>query len=240
MPYSFTIDRKQLMTELVAAAPSLRKEAEAIVDRRYFQPAVQNLKDEFEKHPVTTEIRGGIDAKNDSGTLESDFRPAPRGKKQKAARDDYSPPNLFSFIGFDAGSDPTAELAKLLDPKSPGGPRLEYLGTNRDSLVFQFQVSAPDWSAIEKVTPLPWTQESNISWAVRIERGLAGIGYFLNAKRPGVRGAGSASHGGIQVQTQLRSGNRFRPVKYLSTLFNRFLRRASSGKEPSGDFKSDV
>ena len=59
------------------------------------QKAQKNFLDNFEKHPVTMEIAAGASATNISGTLGGIG-------------------NLFSYIGFSAGSQPLAALRPLL------------------------------------------------------------------------------------------------------------------------------
>lgn len=177
------------------------------------------MKREFEEHPVTQEIGEGITARNDSGTLEAPFGHPPERKDGRAVTD-YSEPNLFSFIGFEAGSDPLAPIRSALEPGAPGGPTMKYVSMDRDRLAFRFLVSAPDKEKLAAVTPIPWLP--GISWVIRIEQGIAGIGYFLNA----VNRKGSRSGGGIQIHNQLRSG-RFRAVSYLSGIFRSFLSRVA-------------
>ena len=56
-----------------------------------FQKYKQILISEFSSHPVTVELEGGVNASNISGTLGG------RG-------------NLFTFIGFNAGDNPTQPI----------------------------------------------------------------------------------------------------------------------------------
>lgn len=224
---SIRINQKALLVELAASEPILKKEADSIMRQQFFNPAIKKMKDEFASHPVTQEIREGIGASNISNTLDAPFGEPPEARDGREIKD-YSPPNLTSFIGFEAGTDPTKEIEKRLDPSHADGPRMVYKGMDKNHLAFRFEIRAPSDEAIQSNTPLPFAP--GISWAKRIEQGIPGIGHFLNA----LGRANSRSGGGIQLENvQLRSG-RFKPVKYLSKLFNDFLRRASSGREPSG------
>ena len=63
--------------------------------RAAFQKVKNEMIAEFLNHPVTIEIKGGIGAKNLSGTLDGIT-------------------NLFSFIGFDSSSDPTSQIENML------------------------------------------------------------------------------------------------------------------------------
>lgn len=214
MPTPVRINQRQLMTELAASEPILRKEADRIMREEFFDPAVAELKAQFTNHPVTREIQGGVDADNESGTLPGNFRQDEGDSK----------PNLFSFIGFEAGSNPTMEIEQRLDPRHPDGPKMTYRGMDRNKLEFRYQIEAPNEQAIEEATPLPWA--AGISWVKRIEQGIPGVGYFLNRlDKPTSR-----SGGGIQIEGQLREG-RFRPTSYLSKLFNNFLRGVVGRKQ---------
>ena len=214
MPPSFSIDRRTLIKELESATPILVKAARAQLTEEVFNPAVEQLKEEFENHKVTEEIRGGIGSSNISDTLNADFR------------EDYekgdSPPNLTGFIGFDEGSDPLEPIVKRLDPTHPDGPKLVYKSKDSDSLTFRFEVRAPSEQAIYKATPLPWAP--GLSWAQRIEQGIPGIGYFLNT----ILRKGSHSGGGIQIENKLRKGT-FRAKSYLTGLFKDFLNNVRKG-----------
>ncbi len=215
---SFKIDQRQLMVELSASDPLLKREAEKAMHEQFFDPAVAALKEEWAAHPVTREIAAGVNAANESATLEAPF-------KEDGEMD--SPANLTSFIGFDQpGEAVLAPILQRLDPRNPEGPQLKYEGRDKNKLTYRYVVSAPSEDAIYAETPIPWAE--GLSWAKRIEQGLPGIGHFLNVKgRPASR-----SGGGIQVEGQLRSG-RFRPVPYLSRLFNNFLRRVA-GRSDNG------
>lgn len=219
---AITINRKALLIELAKSEFKLKGVAMELLTEQAFAPAVAALKYQFESHPVTRELRGGIDASNISATLDAPFNDPPDRQHDRHLRADYSPPNLTSFIGLE---DPEAALKEIevrLDPSHQDGPKLRYQGMDKDRLAFRFQILAPDFDAIQAHTPLPWAP--GISWARRIEVGLSGIGHFLNA----IGKRGSRSGGGIQVDADLRSG-RFKPTKYLSNLFDSFLKRVSTG-----------
>lgn len=213
---TFQINQRQLIAELESATPVLVREARAALKEEYFDPAVKAMQEQFDNHEVTKEIEGGTGALDYSGALErnSDI---PFDTKKK---DRNMIANLWGFIGFHKGTNPISTLRAFFDPNNDNGPKMVYRGRDKDSLTFRFEVSQPNWDAIQKATPLPWA-DGNISWAKRIEQGLPGLGHFLNAKR-----AASESGGGIQVGPQLRGGG-FRPTSYLSAIFSTFLKRVS-------------
>ncbi len=207
---AYKIDQRQLMIELTASDPILKRVADQTLKQAFFDPAVDQLKKEWTNHPVTKEIAAGVDSANISNTLDARF--------QEDGKMD-SPANLTSFIGFDKSPEEIlAPIAERLDPSHPDGPKIVYNGRDKDKLNYKYTIKAPNEEAIENVTGLPFAP--GISWATRIEKGLPGIGHFLNVKgRPSSR-----SGGGIQIEGTLRTG-RFKPTSYLSQLFNNFLRK---------------
>ena len=186
---------------------ALESKVSKIVKEEYFYPAVYEMIDEFESHSVTREIEGGIDSENLSDTLHGKF-------KNDSGR------NLFSFIGFLAGTNPIAQIRQFFDPKHKNGPKCILESTEKKRLLFNFKISPPDIEAIYKNSPIPWA--SGMSWVRRIEIGIPGLGRFLNK----IGAKNSLSGGGIQIKHELRSA-KFSPVEYLSGIFNRFLKNIS-------------
>lgn len=198
-----TINQQQVIIQLSSAKKELVKVAEVVLRENVYKPAVEAMNDEFNSHPVTREIRGGVDAKNDSQTLVGGN--STEGK------------NLYSFIGFSDGEDPIKQIEPFLQDGTEGGPKLEYVrGSQQNNLSFEFKVTLPSKEVIFNATPMPWG--SGLSWAQRIEVGLSGFGYFLNKLGKG------RSSGGIQVPNKLRPGG-FRNTSYISEILNNFKKR---------------
>lgn len=199
------INTRELIFQISKAEPILVREAEKYAREKIFEPEVNRLQREFEKHPVTKEIAGGIESPNYSKTLV--------GFNSDEGR------NLFSFIGFDEGDEPLDAIREFLDPDNQNGPKMNYVrGSQVRNLVFQFKVTAPNKQDIYNATPMPWAD--GISWAERIELGIPGVNRFLN--KFGI--AKSQSGGGIQVKANLRS-TRFSNRSFLSQIFGDFLAR---------------
>jgi hypothetical protein len=210
---TYTINQKQLLIEMQAADPMLKREAQQAVEKAFFNPAVEEMKMAFEQHPVTQEIAGGLDSENISGTLEAPFDDG----------DDkgYTKANLWGFLGFDKSpGEVLIPIRQRLDPRHPEGPKVIYDGRDRDKLTYRYVIKAPSEEAIYNDTGLPWAE--GISWVKRVEQGVPGVGQFLNASGR----LNSRSGGGIQVEGKLRTG-RYRPTAYLSRILNNFLRRVS-------------
>lgn len=131
----------------------LRKETEQLI-RKAFQRKKDEMIAEFLNHPVTIEIKGGIDASNISGTLSGIT-------------------NLYSFIGFDSSDDPIAPIVSKLQET-----HLVFSGIQGNKIIFNAEI--PSSEEIFKETPLPYM--SGRSWAKSIETGLSGLGYYLKRK----------------------------------------------------------
>ncbi len=196
------------------SSEGLRKLAQAKAQVSFLD-AVEELKADFEASTVTQELDRGIGAPNISETL----------------RGGDAPQNLYSFIGFPAGTKPTEEIRDRLDPSHRDGPHLRYRGKERrgTSIRYQFIVSEPDREAIWKATPIPWAP--GMSWARKIEGIIPGFAAFID------RFTGfppSRSGGGFQAKNpngsvrEVRTGEYQEPAGgYIQTMFRRFLKHLS-------------
>lgn len=162
----------------------------------------QSLKEmmiaEFNSHPVTVEIKAGPYASNYSDTLAG----ANGG-------------NLFSFIGFEQDSDPIAPILEKLNSIKISS-QTEY-GTSF------LNITMPKVEEVWDVTPMPWQQGR--SWAKGIESGISGLNYYLFSLKKEFKN--SRSGPAIQA-SKARSGARYIPTQYLSTLFKKYRTKFSS------------
>jgi hypothetical protein len=184
-------------------APNKKMEQAAIaVAIKQLDEAKEQMLTEFDNHPVTKEIQGGIESSNISGTLGG-----------------YG--NLFSFIGFNKGSNPIGFLRDLIVnsitlPKKPFAKRRG---------VYFFRIKAPTMRDLETETPLPY--EESRSWLRGIERGISGLGNFIFRKR---NNSYSRSGGGLQTERRIRGGVRFGNIPYLSRILENFYKKAKIKK----------
>lgn len=155
--------------------------------------AQQELISSFEQDPVTVEIDGGENASNISGTLSG------RG-------------NLFSFIGFQKGSNPTDEIKRLLRKKI--NIQVKSLPFGR----FRISIDAPSKEDVYAVSPIPWNPGR--SWVDGIEKGISGVGSYIYKDSP-------SSRSGKGIQTDISRGGRFANRSYMSTLLKEFERKVS-------------
>jgi hypothetical protein len=169
------------------------------------QEYVDNSKDqmvsEYENHPVTKEIKNGPDAINISNTLGGQG-------------------NLFSYIGFEEGSNPTDIVKDMLETsvQVPNRPEISVNGKN---IKINFPVSGPTLNEIESITPMPF--EGGRSWTTGIEKGISGFSYYIFKKFI----KNSRSSTGIQSESEVRSGS-FKPSPYLSGILKKFYSKVNS------------
>ncbi len=177
------------MFQELQADKEYQKQVNSIIDSE-FNKIKNNYIQEFINHPITQEIKGGIGATNISGTLGGIT-------------------NLYSFIGFDEGTDPIKPIEDLLEKSNY---RIIFNNKATDSTVI-FDI--PTAAQIFAVTPMPWA--IGRSWARGIETGISGLGYYLKKTK------NSRSGLGIQSSTnQVRPGTVFKNTRYISDLINRF------------------
>ena len=161
--------------------------------QKLFGKAFQKIKNqmiaEFLNHPVTIELRGGLESPNISGTL---------GGKSG---------NLFSFIGFNSGEDPTKAIEEVLQ-------NTDFRFSRLTTKSIEFKIFVPDAKEVFTVTPMPWAPGR--SWAKGIESGLSGLGYLL-------RKSSASSRSGVAVQSKKRvRGGKFQNVPYISSLLKKY------------------
>lgn len=166
----------------------LQRDFEKIATERFNKLKLQMIA-EFMAHPVTQEIMAGPQSANISGTL---------GGKG----------NLFAFIGFEEGDNPTQPILEILE-----SVKIVFNG-NIDS-GSRFLINFPDTKEVFSVTPMPWAEGR--SWAKGIESGISGLGYFIYKAN-----AASRSGEGSQTSVKLNSGARFKNTAYMSSLLSKY------------------
>lgn len=176
------------------ALTPIREKAQRIMRERV-DSAQKIMVNTFDSHPVTLEIKAGKEVANFSGTLGG-----------------YG--NLFTYIGFEDGSDPTSGLRNLLNQQI----QIIYRGfllRGREQGDLRFEVKLPSILALEAVSEMPWA--SGESWATGIEEGISGIGQYL-----ALEARASRSGGGIQ-NVKMNLPRSFNTQPYLSTILKSFV-----------------
>lgn len=142
-----------------------------------FSKVKSEILQEFNQHPITVEIEGGIYATNISNTLSGIT-------------------NLFSFIGFEANDKPIEPIRNLLEKSTM---RKNY--GRRSQIFYTFEI--PTAKDIFLSTPLPWAVGR--SWAKGIEQGLSGLGYYLKKTQNSRSGLGVQSQKIIRPQYRFKN-----------------------------------
>ena len=186
------------MARAVASSDAGAKRVNTVMQRR-FEEAKLGMLSDFDQHPVTKEIKGGVGAQNQSETLNNEG-------------------DLFSFIGFPENADPTSEVRNVLETKTymasskkgtPSGVKVQY----------KFSLRVPS-EEIRTATPLPFEQGK--SWVEGVEKGISGFGNYLRGRFRSPQP--SRSGGGKQVAETVRQTT-FKPRKYLSEIFTAFVEK---------------
>lgn len=156
-----------------------------------------NLINAFENHPVTKEIQAGPTASNTSGTLGG-----------------YG--NLFSFIGFEANSDPISPIKEILN-------EIEAKNIKVNDGGYSVTVKYPSQNEIKNATPLPF--ESGKSWVLGIEDGISGFTKYIYTKFLSGR-----SKQGVQSDKAKGVGT-FKKQNYLNSLLQDFIKNIKGNKK---------
>ena len=201
MRVKFTVNPAQFSRELKSSlakrnSKSAIEKSLKLKNGRFVVKEIDRAKKEmikdFLKLDITREILAGPGSSNISGTLGG-----------------YG--NLFSFIGFGLGDNPIDPIITLLDQTSYRFTNLSTRGQ------IKLIITLPSPQDIFAVTPLPWAP--GISWAQRVERGLSGLGQYLNKPSDSSR-----SGAGIQAHKSIRSGG-FRNSPYISSFINKWTKK---------------
>ncbi len=179
----------------VSRLKGFRKESMRLANEKFLEEKENLLKD-FNKHPVTREIESGPDASNVSGTLPGGYG------------------NLFSFIGFNSGENPTEIVRDALEATRLNKTPKKKISLDKAS--YSFTVKYPTLEILKQATPMPW--ETGLSWLAKVEQGISGFGYFMSSLNSG------RSRGGVQTDRKIRQGG-YSPVSYYSGIINRFKKR---------------
>mgnify|MGYP003652855324 CR=1 FL=1 len=191
-PFRVTVNQKQLLKEL--HVENARVMSQKL--RRFIEPKLEkkqeHLVKKFKVHPITIEIDGGPTASNSSGTLGG-----------------YG--NLFSFIGFGSGDEPTDIIKKIFSEKIRF--KVKRKGSSGKYTIVFF---IPSLEEIYALTPLPWA--TGQSWVDGVEKGMSNVGSYLYSA---TGFSSSRSRTGIQAESKT-SGVSFKNTPYVAKLIENF------------------
>jgi hypothetical protein len=173
-----------------AALPAARQIAKV-----KFESGLNQLVSEIEADPVSQEINAG------NAVVKSKFIKG--GDKYGA--------NLFSFIGFEAGSEPVKELVGYIKKSF----RIDLFKVKKDGNRYNFQASFPSEGDVKSAFLLEWM---NRSWITAIERGVSGAINYIRKLGEGRSG------GGVQIEGEMDKS--FIPKRdYFAKKYRDFIRR---------------
>lgn len=182
------------LNSAISNSRQVRKLALSIAQKK-LDIAKNDLIQDFSSHPVSKEISGGPSSSNISGTLGG-----------------YG--NLFSFIGFSAGSNPVDLWVSFLRSKiqiKNKNPKVKSGGG--DDISFGFDINGVSDTDLIMAGQMPW--ELGRSWIRAIEQGISGFSFYISKKM-------GRSGGGIQSKNSVRSGQ-YQRTSYWSSMWKKFL-----------------
>jgi hypothetical protein len=190
------INMRGLKAEIAQKGYKIFKEKVTPRIEKQLRRETQKVLEAFDTHPITQELEGGASAPNISSTLGG-----------------YG--NLFTFIGFDSGSDPVSPIRSLLAKSI----KIVSLRKKTNVLALQLRFSVPTREEIAAVTPSPWSTDS---WVEAVERGMSGLGRYLYSSDKS-RFKTSRSGGGIEASGEIRGPSASSPAPYMSKILSEML-----------------
>ena len=180
---------------------SVKRLATEEVEKKINRIRAEALK-EFRAHSVTRELKAGPGSSNVSNTLGG------RG-------------NLFSFIGFNEGSDPTFIIERAIqDIRVNKTPHIRQIGRS-SRYEISFTATFPTVKGLENVTPMPF--ERGRSWLAGIEKGISGLSYYIYSKVKDIQASRSGK--AIQSDSPYIVGLKYKPVGYISSILRNIRNR---------------
>lgn len=177
--------------------------------------AHKKLKALYETHPVTLELRAGADSDKPSTYINYG---GSRGQG-----------NLFTFLGFYAGSDPLSSLDNMMYRK------IIVPSSSPKKLAYNFTIRIPTIEEAEDRTQnLPWT---DASWVQLIEGGLPNNIMHYVVFPEGSNSSRSTK--ALQIEGMDLSSD-FGPVSYISELVNKFNEELSKQFGSSNLVKGNI
>lgn len=170
--------------------------------RKYYEPSIRrrfgevkrDLLDELENHPVIQAI--------ESGPGYGNYDPL-------GILGGYG--DLFSFIGFSNSAKPTVPLINLFKRID-----IQPAGSKGITLFWEIK-NFPTLKEIEEATPMPWAP--GFSWAVQLEKGISGLGQYLNKDRSPI----SRSGYGLQSKFEVRPATTSKPYKWITPFLKQWF-----------------
>jgi hypothetical protein len=128
--------------------------------------------------------------------------------------------NLYSFIGFRAGYNPSQALIKFLDDTIRFIPATSVVEAARSLRLKNCFADFPSRSDFDAAVPLAW--QPGLSWPHAIEEGISGLGHYLFIYH-------EESRSGKGIETPLKVNSlSFTPISFITPILERFKNRLNS------------
>ena len=188
------------IVELVSKSDAYKSHINNVITKKVSMAKVALL-EEFNNHPVTEEIEAGVNSSNLSKTLPSGYG------------------NLYTFIGFRYGSNPTNVIRNLL--ASTKNLKKIRNKVSKKKIISYVTITTPSENQIKAVSKMPY--EGGKSWVYGIERGISGFSHYIYKNY-----ILSRSTKGLQSKHKARSGS-FKPMYdgYITKILKNFFDRVS-------------
>lgn len=185
------------------------KDAATVAAQRKVNAAQNAMIKTYNNHPVTKELREGVNATN---SIIKYFN-------------EVGNPSLYSFIGFPEGTDVLGLLEEVLNSNMAVKPTISRQKGRTAIFYFRIPEAEKLRENIIESTPMPHDYfTGNISWAQGLEDGdLTGIKNYLTISVPQSR-----SGGGIQVKFNGNFGSSIERVKYITEILDAFREKLQS------------
>tara|TARA_Y100000356_G_scaffold75757_1_gene62649 strand:- start:414 stop:1040 length:627 start_codon:yes stop_codon:yes gene_type:complete len=159
---------------------------------------------DFDRHPVTREIKQGPDSNNTSNTLGGTG-------------------NLFSFIGFYSSDNPTEPVREMLKNYLNVIGRQTARRSNKGVMSYRYSINVPTLSTFDIVSKMPW--ESGNSWVKGIETGISGFSNYMYLNYGDGKIADRSRSGkAVQSKNKINIGV-FKPTAYISEILDKYRKR---------------
>lgn len=202
--------RKQIIETVLKDTKTDKKVSDYA--KEYFQEKKLELLQEFDEHPISEEISQGVNGSNTSNTLEG----LGLGKH---SNDEGYEPNLFTFIGFEADSNPVGELRAELQ-RQIRFANIPTKSRNGNQIKYNFGVFGPSHGDISHSSPMPFGTKA--SWPDSIEQGVPNINSYIYWKNAGRSSGGILAKEKGGALKEIRQGAFYRPVGYLTIMLANF------------------
>jgi len=199
-----TFVKKGFLEKTIRNSPQVAVAVDKVFRRRIIGLKGAAMAD-FDRHPVTRELKQGPNGINISQTL-------------------GGVGNLFSFIGFYSHENPIGLLREALKSYfNIIGAQRKFKG-NRGVKFYRYSISFPNLSSFDGVAQMPW--ENGNSWVRGIERGISGYSNYMYLNHGEGKSIKDKSRSGTAVQsTREINVGIFKPTKYISEILNKFMQR---------------